>query len=252
MSLFSIRNQFLHLLFNSKRVIEKFGNCFSGRCFIVGNGPSINNQELANLKNEYCFVSNRFVLHKNFDKINPDFYCLSDPEFLKNNNRDILKKIKDKMSTNINLQLFTSNRFSLNSWFRKSFINFNVNYIFIRTDEKVFNKNTLSVDLKRGLYFGNTIIIDLCIPLAIMMGFDEVILLGCDLNYSSNNSHFFGHQKGTESKAKNIDRREWVAEVNTSYGICNEFAISKKVRLLDATEGGKITTLDKINFQDLF
>ena len=39
------------------------------RCFIIGNGPSIKDQDLTLFKNEITFVANNFYLHKDFDKI---------------------------------------------------------------------------------------------------------------------------------------------------------------------------------------
>jgi hypothetical protein len=248
----SFRNSVLQYFNNYQKVHKKIANQYSGRCFILGNGPSLNEQDLSLLRNEHCFVTNRFVLHNNFEVVDPNFYCMADPEFLVKNERIILKKIKKKLTINKEIQLYISNRYFLSYWFRKTFKDIDVNYIYFRPDKQVKKEKTLSVDLKRGVYYGNTIVIDFCIPLALIMGFDEIILLGCDLNYASGNSHFHGHREGTENKSKGISRNQWVKEVDRSYGICNEYANTQGVKLLDATEGGKINTLEKTDYLKLF
>ena len=84
------------------------------------------------------------------------------------------------------------------------------------------------------------------------MGFNEIILLGCDLNYSKGISHFYGHQKGTEKSAKGMDRQEWVNVVDSSYGICSDFAKKHGAMIIDATKGGMISTVKKINYFEIF
>lgn len=92
-----LRNQFFSFLNNFEPTIEKYSNNFSGRCFIIGNGPSINEQNLTLLTDEFSFVSNRFVLHPHFDNLKPNFYCISDPDFLIKREQNILLNVKEKM-----------------------------------------------------------------------------------------------------------------------------------------------------------
>ncbi|WEZ85815.1 hypothetical protein P6U16_22625 (plasmid) [Rhizobium sp. 32-5/1] len=61
--------------------LTKFRNCHAGkRAFIIGNGPSINGQDLTLLKDEITFATNWFINHPNFSAINPDYYCVSSHE----------------------------------------------------------------------------------------------------------------------------------------------------------------------------
>ena len=47
----------------SRKRLERFKNKYKGkRCFIIGNGPSLNKMDLSPLKNEYTFGLNRFYL----------------------------------------------------------------------------------------------------------------------------------------------------------------------------------------------
>src|ERR1043166_9563227 len=59
---------------------EKFRNWHQGRrCFIIGNGPSIRNQDLSPLANEITFAMNAFWKHEIVQLWQPTYYFLSDP-----------------------------------------------------------------------------------------------------------------------------------------------------------------------------
>ena len=49
------------------------------RCFIMGTGPSIKDQNLLKLKDEYVFVVNNFWRHPQFKDIQPKFFAYIDP-----------------------------------------------------------------------------------------------------------------------------------------------------------------------------
>lgn len=79
---------------------EKFRNCHKGqRCFVIGNGPSLNSQDLAPLANEITFVSNYFHHHKIISESwQPKYYCLTDPVYFDGTEplelmRDIVAKV---------------------------------------------------------------------------------------------------------------------------------------------------------------
>src|SRR5437870_4954347 len=51
------------------------------RCFILGNGPSLKQQDLSLLRDEHVFVTNWFVLQEEFQKLRHSYLCVSDPHF---------------------------------------------------------------------------------------------------------------------------------------------------------------------------
>ena len=58
----------------------KFRNMYAGRrCFVIGNGPSLNKQDLAPLGNEITIVMNAFNRHPIIKKWQPTFLCMADP-----------------------------------------------------------------------------------------------------------------------------------------------------------------------------
>ena len=248
---YRIRNFIFGKLNNHEKLNSKFKNKYFGRCFIIGNGPSLNEQDLSLLNKEVCFATNRFVLHKQFDEINPKFYVIGDPEFLKQDNRIILNKIESKLNNNLGMTFFVSNRFLLNNYFRKKFSQYNTFYYLIRPDKLIHEQNNISLDFKRGLFMGNTIIIDFCIPMALTMGFKEIILIGCDMNYSGK-SHFYGHQISKEFVAKNYSRLQWSDIVEKSYKICDNYAKKNNVRILNATNNTLLKSIERVEYDNLF
>jgi hypothetical protein len=57
-----------------------FFNRYQGkRCFVIGNGPSLNTQDLIPLKNELTFVMNAFWKNSILNEWLPNFYFFADP-----------------------------------------------------------------------------------------------------------------------------------------------------------------------------
>jgi hypothetical protein len=48
------------------------------RCFILGNGPSLAQQDLTTLAGEHTFVVNQFIRHPQAERIDPTFYVMID------------------------------------------------------------------------------------------------------------------------------------------------------------------------------
>ena len=78
---------------------EKFRNCHKGqRCFVIGNGPSLNEQELTPLANEITFVSNYFHHHPIISESwQPKYYCLTDPAYF--DGREPVELMRDIVDT---------------------------------------------------------------------------------------------------------------------------------------------------------
>ena len=74
--------------FNNSKNIDILKSFFkkyeNKRCFIVGNGPSLNIADLESIKNEITFGFNR--IYYMFDKTDwrPTFYCSEDIQILQN------------------------------------------------------------------------------------------------------------------------------------------------------------------------
>ena len=187
------------------------------RCFIIGNGPSIKDQDLTKLKNEFTFATNSFLYHPKYNQINPKFYCIADQEHFQNNatSRNWLKALEKKLSSNTTL---------IFSMYGKSLIE----------SKKMFTKNNLYYFCQFGGFKENqkyNIELDRVIPLvsnvilgaliiAVYMGFKEIYLLGCDHSFFVHageadvkrfykyNHHVFSNTKFTpnELRLKSVHR----------------------------------------------
>jgi len=77
----------IKLYFQNKRINKDlremnlaWKNIYDGkRCFMIGTGPSLKDQDLTLLKDEYTFVANGFYLHPDYDVIHPKFFASIDP-----------------------------------------------------------------------------------------------------------------------------------------------------------------------------
>ena len=81
-----------HVLYSrdDKCKIRKFRDNYRGkRCFIVGNGPSLNERDLELIKDEYSFATNRIYNIFNKTAWRPTFYVCVDPIQLAENIADI-------------------------------------------------------------------------------------------------------------------------------------------------------------------
>lgn len=66
--------------------LEQFRNAFLGeRCFIIGNGPSLNEHDLSLLENEYSFGVNSFYYKTRETGFTPTFYVVEDNSVMKEN-----------------------------------------------------------------------------------------------------------------------------------------------------------------------
>jgi Uncharacterized Rossmann fold enzyme len=86
-------NYYLH--YNSINKIlyknKELKGCHTGeRCFIVMNGPSINNHDLSKIKDEFVFASNYFFRAQQCKMVNPNYYCWLDARELNTDDAEVL------------------------------------------------------------------------------------------------------------------------------------------------------------------
>ena len=140
------------------------------RCFVIGNGPSLISDDLDLLKNEITFVCNRFF--NIYDSWIPTVYFCQDPTVMKNNVNQIKAYSAKFKMINPHLRL-------------RRKMDFGDNCIFYRVNrKKCFKGETpdISNDMKDGLDEGYTVTFSM-IQTAILLGFQEIYLLGVDFNY---------------------------------------------------------------------
>jgi hypothetical protein len=263
----SSKMDYLSYYITEGRRIRKLKNINAGkRCFIIGNGPSINSMDLTLLKNEFTFCLNAFILHKNIDLIDPKCYISGNPLLLKSAflQEDIASFLRAKKSIiKVFDYVFTKPvRTIMNSFDNVYFLKFN-------QEKRILSRGDFFFDLTKELPASDSsVLIQAAIPLAVYMGFKKIILVGCDCSYHTGKdfgktdvNHFY-----RESKNKNLMEvfnrsRELYSDYWTKKShyelVIREWTIVKKcienrgIEIINAGVGGKLNVFRRVPYLDI-
>lgn len=160
-------------------------NSNKGRCFIIGNGPSIKNQDLLKLRNEQTFVVNTFWNHPQYKEINPKYYLIIDPDVFpvgnQNNNffsDEILQK--HELLTSHPTKFFFH---TLGKEFVEKNKLFKDNSIYYLLNQGILDDNLrFNIEIDKVIPYTKNVIVA-AIIIAAYMGFEEIYLLGCEHDF---------------------------------------------------------------------
>jgi len=236
--------------------LKRLKNKFKGeRCFIVGNGPSLNKCDLSLLKDEYTFAVNGIFYKTEEMGFKPTFYMVEDGHVVDDN----LPKInaydppykffpalyKEKIVKTDNTYFFAAD------------------LGFYRGDHPSFEKPRFSKDFSEVSYCGQSVTY-LNMQLAYYLGFTEVYLIGMDFSYAIRESD---EVKGATliSNEDDINHfhpdyfgkgKKWhdpkVHNVAKNYEFAKENFEADGRSIYNATVGGKLEIFERKNYHDLF
>jgi hypothetical protein len=236
--------------------LEFFYNRFKGkRCFIIGNGPSLNKIDLSLLENEYTFAVNSFYYKTRETGFRPTFFVVEDSSVIKENQDEIV-------SYEAPFKFFPSIYKSLHPK-RPGTYFFKINRGFYEKASPNYAIPRFSTDITKGAFCGQSVTY-VNLQLAYYMGFTEVFLIGMDFNYEIPASHkrtgdvllsdtddpnhfhkdYFG--KGKTWKDPKLDR------VLMNYLMADLVYKCAGRRIYNATVGGKLEAFERIEFNGLF
>jgi len=167
------------------------------RCWIIGNGPSIREQDLTQLHGETTFVVNRFMHHPEAEQINPNYYVMVDPKFGTGEwGTDFVEQLDGRLP-DVELFLTREGR----DLVRDRGILANHHKWVVYPNQQWHFGYRHEVDLCRGVPGGSNVT-KTAIAIAIYMGFGEINLLGIDGNglILEANSHFYGHEQRDDNQ----------------------------------------------------
>ncbi|WP_063656206.1 6-hydroxymethylpterin diphosphokinase MptE-like protein [Aliivibrio fischeri] len=174
----------LFLSQNEKNRLLTFENKYKGkRCFVVGNGPSLNKTPLHLIKDEITFAFNG-IYKNNFD---------FKPTFLMATDYRVFKQFSPEFSSFYTDSAFFPYSFKSNIKYSESNYFFKVNRGFHLDKSQNYHFPRFSSDPLTRIYEAPSVIF-YCLQLILFMGFDKVYLLGVDFNYSGN-THFDSNYK---------------------------------------------------------
>lgn len=261
-------DQYLKHSFKTNR---DFYNIHTGkRCFILGCGPSINEQNLLPLKNELCISVSQFYLHKHFSEIKPAYHihAPNHPPFDSVDMENIIFG-QNKIFANHKPICFYGHRkyeHSLYNCFKNLNMLHDSQIRFVNYWHHVIinESNYLKKDLwniSKMPFQPNTVIF-CAIQLAVYMGVQNIYLLGCDHDYlldlkRTTGIHFYKEEDGVDDY-KNLKLYDTEYFFNEHYSrwkgyrLMRQYTESKNVKIFNATKGGMLDVFERVKFEKLF
>ena len=223
------------------------------RCFIIGNGPSLNRTDLTKLRDEVTFGVNGLFLKFEEMGFAPTFYVVEDHLVAEDRAQEI-NAIKGP------LKLFP----------------FNLAYCLDEGPDTLFFNHRprpnpagfeFSTDASRITYTGCTVTFT-CMQLAFYLGFPEIYLVGVDASYEipkaverhdhygvavldmqgDDPNHFHPDYFGKGYRWHDPQVNKMVA----AYGEARRVTEARGVRIRNATIGGKLEVFERVDYESLF
>lgn len=237
---------------------------YSGkRCFVIGNGPSLNKTRLDLLKNEFTFCSNKFYLKVPELEWTPSFYTCLDWRVTPDD-ADNLQEAFDRFGQTIK---FLPNRFKhLFKPDKNTFWYFSI-------PAGRYLSEKFEIDATKGVRGGGTVSTAM-IQLAAFLGFSEIYLIGTDVSYQvpasviqegkdkfntgvkinltstkdDDPNHFCSNYFGAGARWHDPNVPEMIRGFRNCYLAANMHG----VKLINATVGGNLNCIPRVSFDSLF
>ncbi len=225
------------------------------RCFILGNGPSLNRVDFDKLRGEVTFGVNSIFLMTRTNGFRPTYFVVEDNLVFAEN--------KDAIDTYGGVIKVLPKQYAEQ-------LNNVDDCFFFEMDQSFYNKNSRNRALPQFNLSSNPVfycgqsVTYINLQLAYYMGFDQVILLGMDFSYSIPPNH---EQKGGHIHSRGDDPnhfhkdyfgkgKTWkdprLGRVLRSYHRA-KFAFESSGRsIMNGTAGGKLELFDRVSFDSLF
>jgi hypothetical protein len=225
------------------------------RCFVLGNGPSLNKCDLTLLKEECSFAVNGIFYKTDEMGYKPNFYMVEDNHVISDNLEEI-------NAYKCDYKFFPAHhRNEVKPDEVTTFIP--SDFGFYRQGHPSFCIPRFSKDIAEVIYAGQSVTM-MQLQLAYHLGFSEVYLIGMDFNYDlpastvvdgvnytsqeddPNHFHpdYFG--KGKKWHDPKLDR------VLKNYEECKTNFEEDGRKIYNATVGGKLELFERVDYQKLF
>jgi hypothetical protein len=234
----------------NEKKLHSFKNKHKGeRCFIIGNGPSLNKLDLTLLKGETTFGVNGIYLNQEKMGFLPTYYVIEDYLIAEDRASEI-NELKGSVKFVPTFLDYTLKK-DCNT------INFNA---YMNYSDKIF-KPLFSDDCLRKIGVGGSVTF-MCLQLAYYMGFDEVYMIGFDHNYAklekmdssiivteeNDENHFTPnyYTKGERWHDPNVDRME------KGFNVARNFFSKNNRTVLNATYQGHLDVFERKEYTEIF
>ena len=256
-----LRYQYSLLRQNSSAVLSvnsRFHNIHGDkRCFVIGNGPSLNTQDLGLLKDEITFSCNAFYLNPVLSQWQPKYHSHVDPDAF-NGSFDMtnwFSELCEKMPEttfflplNARDSIVVKNQFPQDRTYYCAF----AGAMCIRL--KSVNITRPIPGVESVSLFG--------IALAMYMGCNPIYLIGMDHDFLAArevSTHFYGTAI-VDDALLNFDRSvipydKMLRDILRFWGgyrNLKKLSDSKEIKIYNATHGGFLDVFDRVKYESLF
>jgi hypothetical protein len=254
----SIKNSREDFTIISKNLFLK--NKYKGkRCFVIGNGPSLNKVDLSRLNGEITIAMNYFNKNPILEMWQPTVYCAADPSECYNQ-RDI------EQMTEVPTKIFPKEGFFFPLSTKKMWEKYDLfpkdktYYLIMNKNFESWNITKEDIDLTQNIVGGQTTAI-VGIILALYMGCNRVYLLGMDHDWLaypkiSLMPHFY---QASENDIKANTTNSWKYKQNievvltmfNQYEKIHEYAIKRNIEIINVTENSFLDEFPRAKFEDI-
>lgn len=245
MSIRSLMDEKKFLKSTYPKKIKEYKNRYLGkRCFIIGNGPSLNPDDLNLIKDEISFGSNR--IYHIFSKTvwRPTFYMSTDIDIL----RQEQENVKD-LKLPVKFITFAAEKFLG--------VSDDIIYLFLKGPFELkrnkFVQVGVSSDVSKYSVKTQTVTC-VSMELAMYMGFKEIYLIGVDHNFAkyvdstgrlvedNGIKNYFEGMKGDDSQAI-----LYTDDTTACYEVVRKYAEENGTKIFNATRGGKLEVYPRVS-----
>lgn len=237
-----------------------FKNCHRGkRAFVVGTGPSLQNQDISPLASEITYVMSGFWKHESTKHWQPTYYCLSDPIYF--DGSEAMQSFFRSLTEHVYDSTFFVPAFGRSVVLEQKLLPEDRTYWLSFVDD--FNMIVKpSIDFTDFIPSAMTIS-QLCLMAAIYMGCSPIYLLGLDhdwLSHRNQHQHFYQGHAGLEShpevKPVLADHSyktviECALIIWQGYEVLKNLAWRNGITILNATDGGFLDVFDRVDYRDV-
>lgn len=243
-----------------RQILNSLKGKYAGRrCFIMGNGPSLNAMNLELLRNEVVWGLNKCNLL--FERISwrPALHVGVDRVVIPDMRDDLLQMCRDLPETRFFLPLY---------FVETGLIPVRENMVLFRDTEPAPEKGPAGVfsnDAAEYVYKSKTVAI-VALQLAAFLGFNPIYLIGCDTNYTVPQSveregemtlrstqdddpnHFAPNYFGKSALWRDPNPEAMLR----NYEMVAQIAQERGLQIFNATVGGKLEAFPRVDYSTLF
>ena len=229
------------------------------RCFVIGNGLSLNKQDLSLLSNEITIAMNAFYKHPIVEKWQPNYYCFADPDCF--DGSTAFENFYQNLRQKIHSSKYLVPVYAKNVMENQKLLPVDQTY-YAAFRGTLSNGLNYNIDLTESIP-GVQSTSQLAIMWSLYMGCSPIYLIGLDhdqLSHRGMDRHFY---KGTTidnhskedidlSKFYYKDTLKAILKLWKGYETILRIAANKNISIINATDGGFLDVFERREYKSIF